>query len=569
MVEILNDIQNKEDRENKFLSDRIIQKALDSGEIDSVSTDEIIELFQVAFSENKGKPARIRAEALMFTLRDYIANKEKKQTGGEVDGLQKLQNETLSETVKNQVVQTGKEDNRSIYKEEQDFLQKTINEKIADANVSEQLREKAKEILLKETQHVVGTGVNNRVVEKTVIKELEVFKKEHEPKKEQQREIKIEEKKELAVTKDFGVVKPAPATNLPAERKGSGEEEDKKETDIALKIEKQKIVQDSVDTTQAQNIENSIKKESKPTKNKKLSLTEAVLQKAREDDINSPLKPNTLHRPSSPISFGTSSRKNLEPEDVVLPPDSAQTTDNVADKESLGQTKNQPKSQTIKNSISQQDEEVKQEGEKKPEIIEKEVPSLSQLPDQSSHDISSASNTKMVFDRELELEGSRVEAKHSVHKQNQELFDKYINEQVDIAIEVITQNNDRSKAMLDDIKKNLAKQAIKISENDKISISERIQQLDNYFLKQKKEYATKQAGESFNPQGIINDIIRRSEEEIDTGNQEADKRFRETLQNTLSFKARHLMGSGQDPDSINIALSEEYAKYKFFYTKNI
>ena len=111
MVEILNDIQNKEDRENKFLSDRIIQKALNSGEIDNTFVNKITELFQAVFSEHKGDPTRVRAEALMFTLRDYIENKEKKQTGGEVNELQKLQNETLPETVKNQVVQEKEENN--------------------------------------------------------------------------------------------------------------------------------------------------------------------------------------------------------------------------------------------------------------------------------------------------------------------------------------------------------------------------------------------------------------------------------------------------------------------------
>ena len=71
------DVQNKESRENKFLSDRIIQKALDCGEIDSASVNEITKLFQAVFFQHKGDPARARVEALMSTLRDYMANKKK------------------------------------------------------------------------------------------------------------------------------------------------------------------------------------------------------------------------------------------------------------------------------------------------------------------------------------------------------------------------------------------------------------------------------------------------------------------------------------------------------------
>ncbi|MCK5169947.1 MAG: hypothetical protein KAQ75_08710, partial [Bacteroidales bacterium] len=189
--------------------------------------------------------------------------------------------------------------------------------------------------------------------------------------------------------------------------------------------------------------------------------------------------------------------------------------------------------------------------------------------DQVARDLFSASNTKMVFDGNLELDGSRIEAKHLLHKQDNELFDKYISEQIKEIAEVITQNNDLQDDILRSIQDDIFAHTVKISENDKISISERMQLLDTFFHEQKKEYAIKKIGNNFNPESCIEEIIKRSEKDVDTGNQEADARFRNTLRNTLYFKARHLISADQDPNSISISLNEEYAKHRSFYTKNM
>ena len=212
------DIQNKESRENKFLSDRIIQKALDCGEINSVSVNEITELFQAVFSQHKGELARVRVEALMSTLRGYIANKEREQVGGVIDESQKPQNETASEIVEteknnsrdDQTAQADEADDKNVYEEEQELLQKIINEKIINANLPEKLREEASQVVLDETSHIIGTSVNERVFELSVTKALEIFKQKYElaEKKKKESEEKL---KKSAVAESSGVAKPASA----------------------------------------------------------------------------------------------------------------------------------------------------------------------------------------------------------------------------------------------------------------------------------------------------------------------------------------------------------------------
>ncbi len=562
------DVQNKESRENKFLSDRIIQKAIDSGEINSVSVNEITKLFQAAFFQHKGEPARARVEALMSTLRGYIANKAKKQIDGVIDGSQKPQSETVSEIFKtnennnrdNQNIQVDEVDNKNVYEEEQKLLQKMINEKIIDAGLSEKLREEAGQVVLEETKHIIGTSVNERMFELSVVKALKIFKQnklaekerkgveEKSKKDEKEKNKKTKRRKNTKNTSDAATQdptsirslqgNPAVAKSLPTGQAGSGEAKPASAQGSGVAKEEEK---------------------DKPTKKKKLSLTEVMLQKAREDDINSPLKPHTLHWPTSTVSFGTPDPKTKL---VDKEPSLTKDQDNVSrptKTEQVNTPEQEVNSETTESEMSGKEQNVSQETQPKAQSTDSQTP----------RDLSSASNTKMVFDADLELNGASVEAKHSLSKQNKTLFNKYINEQINSIIEVVTENDALPNDMFKGIQDDLNKHAIDISKDTNISISERIQRLDAFFQEQKKEYTIKKVENDFDQKDIVDDIIRRSEEEVNTGDQEADARFRKTLRNTLSFKAKHLAGSDQDPDLISKALNEEYAKHRSFYTKNI
>jgi hypothetical protein len=357
------------------------------------------------------------------------------------------------------------------------------------------------------------------VVERSVAKALEVFKQEHKPKTKQQ-DISKKDSQEK---------------NLKESEKTEG-----KESADDSKNEGKRLTDDSKD-------------EEQPARKQKQSLTEIVLQKAREDDVENPLKPHTLHRPTSALSFSVSpSRKNSPHADF--------TENTIADS---GANETPP---TQKVDVPKQESKLQKKTESQNFHENKQL--RAQAPDDQAPNLSSASNTKMVFDRDLELDSSRIEAKHSLYKQDKTLFGKYIAEQVDTIMKIIAQHNDLSDDIQSGIQDDLTKSAMKISADNDISISGRVHRLDSFFQEQRTEYMTKKVGNDFNPEDLIGDIIKCSEREVNTGDQEADFRFRKTLYNTLFFKARHLVGSGQDPDSVKTALNEEYAKHKSFYIKN-
>ncbi len=563
------DVQNKESRENKFLSDRIIQKALDCGEIDSASVNEITKLFQAVFFQHKGDPARARVEALMSTLRDYMANKEKKQIDGVVDELQKPQNEIVSEVVEtdekngrdDRVIQADKTEDENVYEEEQKLLEKIISEKIIDANLPEKLREEASKVVLDETRHIIGTSVSEHVFELSVAKALEMFKQKYESvekeKRESEEKLKKEEEEKRKEAEKSEKEEDTSDTVMQDPAQGptptQSPQEDEEEPASAEGY-------DEVKPAVAESFGEAKEEKAKPTKKKKISLTEAMLQKAREDDISNPLEPHTMHWPTSTVSFGTPDHgtkpTDKKPSSVNKDQDNASRSTKIKQVNIPAQEVN-PETTELESSRKEQD------------VLQETQPKTHPEDGQTPQDLSSASNTKMVFDAGLELNGASVEAKHSLSKQNKVLFDKYINEQINSIMEVATESNALPNDMLEGIKDDLNKHAIDISKDTGISINERIQRLDAFFQEQKKEYTIKKVENDFDPKDIVDDIIRRSEEEVNTGDQGADTRFRKTLRNTLSFKARHLVGSDQDPDLIGKALNEEYAKHRSFYTKNI
>lgn len=534
--------QNKEERENKFLSERIIQKALEQREIDSASADDVKGLFKTVLLQHKGDAVRARAELLMSTLRDYLTNKKQSK------------------------------DSEDLCEKDKAFLQKTINEKIVTAGLSEQLLDTARETIFNETRHVMGTGVSFGVIERFVSKELEAFKQTHDLNKKQQ-DDHDDSQKEISrdeVSKKTGKTEDATEGSI------ESEEKENNTNDLPAKQDVSKAVAPAQPRQSASQSLREGGDMEEPVKRKQ-SLTEIMLEKARKDDKNNPLKPNTLHRPTSMISFDTPD-KTAKSSDSDSKAFSADISTDDTNKALLTQAKDQLKNQSVQQlpiSIqskadipARRDEKPKKAGTDQRLHKGTQVQVSVYDDDSNSSRLSSASNTKMVFDGSLDLDGSRIEAKHSLHKQNRELFDRYITEQIDIVEEAITQNNDLPSDMISGIRDDLTKHAVNISKNDTVSISKRMRQLDNFFHEQKREYSIKRIDDNSNPESFVDAIIERSKKEVKTGDQEADDRFRETLRNTLYFKLRHLVSAGQDSRSISIALNEEYAKHKVFYTKN-
>ena len=269
--------QNKEDRENKFLSDRIIQKAITQGEIDNASVNNINELFETVLAQHRGDAVRTRAELLMSTLRDHLKNQKQPKSD---DGLH------------------GKD---------RDLLEKIINEKIITAGLSEELLELARETIFDETKHIIGTEVDVGIIKRLVDKELEAFKQTHGLNKVQ----KDDQGEDTGKNADLGsqketdrkkVLEKTETTKGPTEDNVKSEE---KENDAGVQI-KQSMSQSSQEKESDGDTEESVKK--------KQSLTEIMLEKARKDDKNNPLKPNTLHWPTSTISFDTPDKTAQSPD---------------------------------------------------------------------------------------------------------------------------------------------------------------------------------------------------------------------------------------------------------------
>ena len=156
--------QNKEERENKFLSERIIQKALEQGEINDTSVVEIKKLFEDVFTQHAGEDVRVRAESLMHAFRDYIV--KKKNTSNTV-----VREERVEPTIS--------VNNEDASVQDRVLLQKMIREKITTADLSEKQRDEAQTAIMNETQHVLGTEVGVNVVERVVENALESFKQKH------------------------------------------------------------------------------------------------------------------------------------------------------------------------------------------------------------------------------------------------------------------------------------------------------------------------------------------------------------------------------------------------------
>ncbi|MBU1246650.1 hypothetical protein KJ973_02245 [Patescibacteria group bacterium] len=243
---------NKEDYENRFLGERIIQQARGRGELDYVTEDDITRLFKSVFAQHQGSALRARAEAAMLAFRDYIVQ-QKSRSESYGRGKKLSVNEILNKNTQNISVQQNVDVNSQ---EKDNTLQKIIDKNISVAGFSGQLRFNARDAIMKSTAHIVGTGVSLRVMERVVIEALRDFEQTNNVAKEEKKNVNIfppivedNDAEDLSIKPTIKIIPPQNNT-------------------VVLKIPIQP---------------------EQPVQKKKLTLTEIMLKKAREDDKKYPL----------------------------------------------------------------------------------------------------------------------------------------------------------------------------------------------------------------------------------------------------------------------------------------
>ena len=182
--------------------------------------------------------------------------------------------------------------------------------------------------------------------------------------------------------------------------------------------------------------------------------------------------------------------------------------------------------------------------------------------------MSAASNTKMTFGRSFNLDGARIQEKHEIHNQQKDLFEKYVLERVDSVMEVVREHGVTDEEKIQHTRDSLMMHARQIIDNQDVSISERISLLDKMFNERRLQFASaKRVDISSSIEQLVDPILDRAQQEIHSGNEEGDKKFMDTLRDTLHFKTKHLFGVSMDKHKIKSELEEEYIKHKTFYLK--
>lgn len=181
-----------------------------------------------------------------------------------------------------------------------------------------------------------------------------------------------------------------------------------------------------------------------------------------------------------------------------------------------------------------------------------------------------ASNTKAAYDEKASLESDRVLERYELRQQQKNLFGKYIAEQIDTVIEVVLGKGVVGEEAQQKLRDELMRETQKIIKDENSSISKKLHELDEMFTQKRHRYAaTNQVQAGASMEELIDGVMARAGQDVRTGDSEADARFRETLRDTLHFKAKHLFGVQMEKNKIQSALDEEYVKHKMFYLKSI
>lgn len=194
-------------------------------------------------------------------------------------------------------------------------------------------------------------------------------------------------------------------------------------------------------------------------------------------------------------------------------------------------------------------------------------PSLQNVSDKKG--IAWASNTKEGFGKRDVVDGAQVVDRHALLLQQKALIDKYVEEQTNTVLQVVSSEGVANRDDLEKLQKELMQESQVIANEKNLSISDKINKLDRMFMEKRNGYAERNnIKDTTSIEDMVDTVLARAGKEVRTKTPESDARFRETLRDTLHFKAKHLIGIGMDKNNIQSALDEEYVKHKAFYLKN-
>jgi len=188
-------------------------------------------------------------------------------------------------------------------------------------------------------------------------------------------------------------------------------------------------------------------------------------------------------------------------------------------------------------------------------------------------DLAAASNTRIAFDKSVEMSGEAIEDRHTVRNQEKNFFDKFIFEQISLIMGMIKSGHQPEiEKQLPKIHEKLMAQADAIADDDSQSISSRIAKLDALFQVEKKKYAPDSPiispkSKADPIEDMVASILARLGHDLKTPEPNVDAQFKDTLHNALVFKAKQMQEAGFDEKSISKALNEAYTKNISFYLR--
>ncbi len=568
---------NKEVLENKFLIERLIYKLQEAGKISDEENSGVLLLFRKTLLRHEGEDPKKRLQLLVEAFSAWENQKIEVQ---QQKSTQKVKPSTQ------EVSQIGLPEELFAPEEKQDQTEEKSlsapNDIVADRikmilekheDIPPHLKEKVEKYLLSEIEAVAGTGVNEKVMDRFIEVSLNSFKR---------KEGLVQEKEEHSEVVS-NVVPEVVSEVVEEQRSVEVLSEDKK--DITTPSKPIEVLQLTPSELQSPTVSEPVLVQ--------LVQEEVVqpVEPAQEEVAPEPVAVVQQASPAAVVSTGSAVSKDNDFK-VHVTSDSSHSagiSTEGSEKKSLAQTILEQAREADKvNPLVSHQREIKiparrlsakklERSEVIPVIPEKPLKPLSiprpiipQVEGTGEVKLSSASNTKVVFDKKTNLESDRVLERHDLRQQQNDLFGKYIAEQLDTVTEVVSGKGVVGEEALQKLRDEIIRDAQKITKNEHVSISEKLHELDEMFTQKRHRYAVaNQAQPNVSIEELVDGIMARAGQEIHTNDSEADARFRETLRNTLHFKAKHLFGVQMEKNKVQSALDEEYVKHKGFYLKSI
>jgi hypothetical protein len=608
--------RNKEVVENKFLIERLLHKLLESGKITQKDVPDLKWKFRKELLLHETKPPKERLQILVALFKDSYKRsdvseniEEAKQQAPSPSSIFQASTPDTSKEIKTERVaqahpKTERESSDNIPQTSQpenvapkesvgsDHIGSIVEKVLMkDSVLTPDLRQKAREYILDDTVYLRGVEMNDVVIARMVERSLERFKERMAPEKEA-----VVHDEAVAVQETVPKQELEGAPNSAVSAAASIQSETSSNMFVSPPKPEAVVASDLPQQEAEKQIE-------------KVSIPSQVVKTLEEKEVRDEITQNTTAQPSVKTVSDTGAAQTQMPPQAPVPPKQQQDDapvfktnvtsqkdtqlSNADGKKSLAEIiMEQARAEDMRNPLVSHQEAIekppKPYAAKKPEtprepegkvtIIEEmspKVPQGTDIPvprpqDGSPEDLASASNTKMTFHRDVTLSDEQILQRHDVRKQQLALFDKYLTEQIQNLMKVAQMQGITNEEWLTNTREEVKKEAYDLVEGVDESISDKIHRLDVFFEKKRSEVAQHQPVENRTTiEEMVDSVMVQAGAEVRTEDGEADARFRDTLRDTLHFKAKHLMGVGMETPKIQVALNEEYAKHKAFYLKSV